>query len=43
MLTHCPDCKGQLHEGQHKYADGLFVVQYCKNCGFRKEAAEEKS
>ncbi len=37
MLTHCPDCKKHLHEGQHKYADGMFKVFYCKDCGFRKE------
>lgn len=37
MLTHCPDCKKKLHEGQHHYADGMFKVQYCKGCGFRNE------
>lgn len=37
MLTHCPDCKQKLHEGQHKYADGLYNVKYCKKCGFREE------
>ena len=37
MLNNCPECHKQLHEGQHKYVDGLFLVKYCKNCGFRKE------
>jgi len=41
MLTHCPECKGKLHEGQHKYADGMFQVTYCKGCGFRKEVPVE--
>ncbi|MBS3120893.1 hypothetical protein J4420_04205 [Candidatus Woesearchaeota archaeon] len=31
------ECQRKLHEGQHKYPDGMFLVQYCKNCGFRKE------
>jgi len=22
---------------QHRFADGVFDVWYCKNCGFRKE------
>ncbi|MBS3126948.1 zf-TFIIB domain-containing protein [Candidatus Woesearchaeota archaeon] len=42
MITNCPECKQKLHEGQHKYTDGLFTVQYCKNCGFRKETPFEK-
>ncbi len=37
MLTKCPDCKKPLHEGQHKYPDGIFLVKYCKDCGFRSE------
>ncbi|MDP3989643.1 MAG: zf-TFIIB domain-containing protein [archaeon] len=37
MLDHCPECKKQLHEGQHKFSDGMFKVWYCKSCGFRKE------
>ncbi|MBS3140220.1 zf-TFIIB domain-containing protein [Candidatus Woesearchaeota archaeon] len=39
MLTHCPECQSKLHEGQHKFPDGIFVVKYCKNCGFREERA----
>ncbi len=41
MLKDCPECHKPLHEGQHKYADGLFHVKYCKDCGFRKEVAIE--
>ncbi len=37
MITDCPDCGKTLHNGQHKFADGMFSVQYCKKCGFRKE------
>ncbi len=37
MLKYCPECKHELHQGQHKFADGLFTVKYCKNCGFREE------
>ena len=37
MLTSCPECNKPLHQGQHRYADGLFEVRYCKECGFRKE------
>ncbi|MBI2572896.1 hypothetical protein HYV86_03495 [Candidatus Woesearchaeota archaeon] len=33
----CPDCMMPLHTGQHKFADGMYEVQYCKECGFRKE------
>jgi uncharacterized protein YbaR (Trm112 family) len=38
MIENCPECKNKLHEGQHKFADGMFYVQYCKKCGFRKES-----
>ncbi|MEK6950163.1 MAG: hypothetical protein AABX13_00365 [Nanoarchaeota archaeon] len=38
MLTTCPDCHKPLHQGQHRYADGIYEVWYCKSCGFRKEA-----
>ncbi|MBI4980216.1 zf-TFIIB domain-containing protein [Candidatus Woesearchaeota archaeon] len=37
MISNCPDCGKTLHVGQHKFADGLFEVYYCKECGFRKE------
>ena len=37
MLITCPECKRKLHEGQHKFPDGLYDVSYCKKCGFRKE------
>ncbi len=37
MLENCPDCKKSLHSGQHKFADGMYNVKYCKDCGFRKE------
>jgi len=37
MLTHCPDCKRTLHEGQHKFPDGYYTIKYCKECGFREE------
>ena len=33
----CPGCGNKLHEGQHKFADGIYYVISCKNCGFRKE------
>lgn len=33
----CPDCKSKLHIGQERFKDGLFLVEYCKNCGFRLE------
>ncbi len=35
--TECPDCKKALHHGQHKFADGMFKVHYCKSCGYRSE------
>ncbi len=35
--TNCPDCGSKLHIGQHKFADGMFEVYYCKNCGYKKE------
>lgn len=41
MLISCPECHGKLHEGQHQYADGLFKVQYCKKCGFKKAEPSE--
>lgn len=41
MQKSCPECSHILHEGQHKYADGLFKVFYCKKCGFRKEVPIE--
>ena len=37
----CPDCGSKLHEGQHKFTDGLYLVKYCKECGFRDEKPEE--
>jgi len=37
MISNCPECRKPLHEGQHKFADGLFEVWYCKKCGFKKE------
>lgn len=37
MITNCPECKKELHHGQHKFADGMYDVFYCKECGFRKE------
>ncbi|MFA6462189.1 MAG: hypothetical protein WCV90_08060 [Candidatus Woesearchaeota archaeon] len=33
----CPECGTSLHKGQHKFADGMFEVFYCKSCGYRKE------
>jgi len=41
MITDCPECGKKLHDGQHKFADGVFAVQYCKGCGFRKETPVE--
>jgi hypothetical protein len=35
--TKCPECSKKLHVGQHKYADGMFMVNYCKACGYRSE------
>ena len=29
-IHNCPECGDQLHEGQHKFDDGLFLVKYCK-------------
>jgi len=40
-IENCPECHKNLHEGQHKFADGLYHVQYCKDCGFRKEVPIE--
>ncbi|MFH1276519.1 MAG: hypothetical protein ABIH82_05390 [Candidatus Woesearchaeota archaeon] len=37
MQTNCPECKHELHHGQHKFADGMYDVYYCKKCGFKKE------
>lgn len=37
MLTHCPECKGPLHDGQQKYPDGIYATRYCKHCGFKLE------
>ncbi|MBT4334619.1 hypothetical protein HOD61_02275 [archaeon] len=37
----CPDCNSELHEGQHRFADGLYYVISCKNCGFKKETPME--
>ncbi len=39
-IHNCPECGDQLHEGQHKFDDGLFLVKYCKKCGFRAEKSE---
>ena len=33
----CPDCGAKLHVGQKKFEDGMFFVEYCKECGFREE------
>lgn len=38
----CPECGSELHEGEHHFADGPFLVKYCKNCGFRSEKPEPK-
>jgi uncharacterized protein YbaR (Trm112 family) len=37
MIVDCPECKQKLHHGQHKFADGMYDVKYCKKCGFRTE------
>jgi transcription elongation factor Elf1 len=37
MISNCPECKKELHKGQHKFSDGMYEVFYCKDCGFRKE------
>lgn len=37
MQTNCPECNKILHVGQHKFADGLYEIHYCKECGYRKE------
>ena len=42
MQNNCPECDKPLHKGQHKYADGLFNVSYCKVCGYRKEVPMEE-
>tara|TARA_Y100000310_G_scaffold202483_1_gene202694 strand:+ start:31728 stop:31886 length:159 start_codon:yes stop_codon:yes gene_type:complete len=33
----CPDCPSSLHVGQERFKDGLYAVEYCKQCGFRFE------
>jgi len=33
----CPECGKPLHQGQHKFEDGIYVVAYCKHCGYREE------
>mgnify|MGYP006929366754 CR=1 FL=1 len=33
----CPDCQAKLHVGQERFSDGLYMVEYCKKCGFRVE------
>lgn len=38
----CPECGSILHEGQHKFDDGFYLIKYCKNCGFREEKPETK-
>ncbi len=36
--TLCPDCKkAKVHVGQEHFQDGLYLVEYCKECGFRAE------
>jgi len=35
--TTCPECHKPLHKGQHKFNDGIYEVNYCKDCGYRKE------
>ncbi|HLD72882.1 MAG TPA: hypothetical protein VJA23_04815 [Candidatus Nanoarchaeia archaeon] len=37
MQINCPECNKILHVGQHKFADGLYEIYYCKECGYRKE------
>jgi len=36
-MKKCPDCGAKLHDGQHKFEDGMYLVVYCKECGFRRE------
>ena len=38
----CPDCGEKLHEGQHKFADGMYYVSSCKECGFKNETPLEE-
>ncbi|MDP3916736.1 MAG: zf-TFIIB domain-containing protein [Nanoarchaeota archaeon] len=37
----CPSCKTKLHKGEHKYSDGIYEVNYCKKCGYRREEPAE--
>ena len=37
VLINCPECHHKLHEGQHTFADGIFLVKYCKKCGLKEE------
>lgn len=37
----CPECGHELHEGQHKFSDGLYFIKYCKNCGYKEEKPED--
>lgn len=37
----CPECGHELHEGQHEFRDGFYMVKYCKNCGFKEEEPEK--
>jgi len=38
----CPTCNKKLHVGQERFSDGLYVVEYCKACGFRFEKPLKK-
>ena len=38
----CPDCPNTLHVGQEKFSDGLYVVEYCNQCGYRLEQPMQK-
>jgi lysyl-tRNA synthetase class I len=37
MQPNCPECGKSVHTGQHKYPDGMYHIEYCKDCGYRKE------
>ncbi|MEK6839313.1 MAG: hypothetical protein AABX72_00050 [Nanoarchaeota archaeon] len=37
VLDTCPECGTKLHQGEHQFKDGKYVVKYCKRCGFRRE------
>lgn len=38
----CPDCHTKLHVGTETFRDGKYMVEHCKQCGFRTELPYQK-